>query len=114
MSAILGMLEPTYGKNLPKRDGWGHEMRYSSDGESYELRSLGAFGVAGPAYSGAVRDYADDLVMRNGALMSWPDGKCTGTGTVPPGGPTGATGPTELPPPTNVPGIIDLRHEKRR
>ena len=44
MEAMTSRLVPTYAKTLPRTDGWGHALRYWSDGKSYRIVSPGKDG----------------------------------------------------------------------
>ena len=114
LAAVIAALEPTFAKDLPRVDGWGRELEYVSDGKTWEIASLGAFGERGPEGTGPVRGFADDLVVSNLGYVSWPEQPCGGVDaaeiqelrTEPP--PDGE--PDKLPVPD---GVIDKRNEKR-
>lgn len=77
-------------------DAWGRPLRYSSSGPSWTLVSLGADGAEGPYSEGPSRDFADDLVVKDGAPVAWPESPC-------------APGPR---PPPLPPGVKDLRERR--
>lgn len=73
MAQLRAFVEPTYIRELPQVDGWGHPFEYSSLGESYVLRSRGSDG----AWSGEVgktSNFAADLVFEDGTYTTWPEG----------------------------------------
>lgn len=84
-SRISELLVPTYLKEVPERDGWGHELQYflsTTDitGDSFALvRSPGANGtfegdeyVAGKFPPDA---FEQDLVWADGIFMRWPEAR---------------------------------------
>ena len=102
---LIAELVPTHASSLPRVDGWGRELEYVSDGTTWEIASLGAFGERG---------HADDLVIASSGILSWPESPCGALDLEqvrelrePPS----SGEPEMLPAP---PGVIDKRGEKRR
>lgn len=56
-----------------KKDPWGHPYAYSTTGETYALRSLGADGAVSPGITFATRDAFElDIVMKDGQFVNQP------------------------------------------
>jgi hypothetical protein len=108
-------IDQVLGGSVPRIDGWGRELEYVSDGKTYEIASRGAFGELGPVSTGAVRAFADDIVIANGVVVSWPESPCVSAeeaaAQADAKAAVEATKPKELPVP---PGAIDKRHQRRR
>ncbi|HLJ73028.1 MAG TPA: hypothetical protein VKU62_00485, partial [Thermoanaerobaculia bacterium] len=67
------------GANLPSEDGWSHRFALRSQANSYILMSYGSCGVPDVAspekYSGGpTTAFDDDIVMRNGEFIRFPEG----------------------------------------
>jgi Type II secretion system (T2SS), protein G len=72
---LAALVTPTYITSLPREDAWREPLRYRSDGQAYEIRSLGADRKADTTPpAGAVASYAADLVWSNGRFSQWPAG----------------------------------------
>lgn len=110
---VIAELVPTHASSLPRVDGWGRELEYVSDGTTWDIASLGAFGERGPLGTGPVRGHADDLVIASSGILSWPESPCGALDLEqvqelrePP-----SSGEPERSP--APPGVIDKRGEKR-
>jgi hypothetical protein len=56
-------------------DGWRRTFLYQSDGDDYTLVSYGMNGIADqPWTQGPIHYFDDDLVVRGGSFMQWPEG----------------------------------------
>jgi hypothetical protein len=56
-------------------DGWRRTFLYQSDGDDYTLVSYGMNGTADqPWTQGPIHYFDDDLVVRGGSFMQWPEG----------------------------------------
>ena len=76
-------LEPTYIRQLPRRDGWGTEFQFTTadDDEAghaatYVIRSFGSDGEPDRILnvaSGATTNFADDLIYSNGSFVRYPE-----------------------------------------
>jgi hypothetical protein len=56
-------------------DGWRRPFMYISDGRNYTLISYALDGVASLPYTiGPIHLLEDDIVMRNGIFVQWPEG----------------------------------------
>lgn len=65
VSELAPLLQPTFILKLPTVDAWNHRLIYSSDGSSWEVRSLGRDGLEDPVHGQApVLD--QDLIRRKG------------------------------------------------
>lgn len=108
-------VDQVLGGSVPRVDGWGRELEYVSDGRTYEIASRGAFGERGPASSGPVRAFADDIVIVNGTVVSWPESPCASDDVAAAEAAAKAAAEAarqkELPAPA---GAIDKRHQRRR
>ncbi|HUP59268.1 MAG TPA: type II secretion system protein GspG [Thermoanaerobaculia bacterium] len=79
----LESLVPVYIKQLPKKDGWSHDLRYecwpSGQCESY---ALGSAGKDGQFERGTLQEYTQgattkfdcDIVYSNGSFVQYPEG----------------------------------------
>lgn len=115
LDEVIAQLVPTHARALPRVDGWGHELEYVSDGKTWELSSLGAFGEIGPTSRGPVRGHADDLVVSDEGVLAWPESPCGSldeTQVQELRAPEPATAEPALPPAPA--GAVDKRNEPRR
>lgn len=79
---LASMLVPTYIKQLPVNDGWGHPFGVSigsvrKDGEEtvdYTIWSLGKDGKRDSKWGGAAHEFENDLVYSNGTFLQYPEG----------------------------------------
>lgn len=69
-------LVPTYIRAMPLRDAWNDERLFTTDGTTYEIRSLGKDGRIDHG-TGATTSFDCDVVFANGAFVEWPDGIST-------------------------------------
>ena len=76
-------LEPTYIRKLPRADGWGIGLQfttgdYESTGQAqtYMIRSLGSDGRSDRIanLSGPTKNLEDDIVYSNGSFIRFPEG----------------------------------------
>jgi len=63
----------------PRKDAWGNDLRYKSDGTNYWIVSAGKdghFEEDDPSSyaSGPTTNFDADIVMQNGELRRWPEG----------------------------------------
>ena len=78
------MLSPTYMKNVPRKDGWGHDYQFAvtrssspNDSGRYAIRSPGRDGrFEGTIYkkNNAVQSFDADVVFANGSFVQWHEG----------------------------------------
>jgi type II secretion system protein G len=82
-SDLTTLLSPTYMRNIPQFDGWGHPLQFAIDqpvgGKSaaeYAIRSPGRDGVySGNTYVGGPTTSFDcDIVYSGGSFIVWPEG----------------------------------------
>ncbi len=75
---LAKVLAPTYLRELPRLDGWEHEVEFyvGSGGLEYVIRSLGKNGTAeSNAYeAGGTTNFDCDIVYANGAFVAYPGG----------------------------------------
>ena len=81
---ITTLLSPTYMRNIPSTDGWGHPLQFAADqpfgatqsASEYAIRSPGRDGVvSGNSYTGGPMTSFDcDIVYSGGAFVVWPEG----------------------------------------
>lgn len=79
----LKVLDPDYLVRPPTADGWGRPFRYeapAADGlaATYTLSSLGKDGISQGVVREVTRYFDCDLVVSNGAALSFPEGLCGG------------------------------------
>jgi len=70
-------LVPTYIRQLPEVDGWGHPLQFRATDDSYAIRSLGRDGrpEAVTTYqAGVATTFDEDLVYANGVFVRRPEG----------------------------------------
>ncbi len=67
------VLKPTYIRVLPQRDAWNRELRLTSTGAGYEIRSLGRDGLPDHV-TGATTNFECDIVYANGRFVEYPEG----------------------------------------
>jgi type II secretion system protein G len=87
MQAARDLLQPTYIKAVPDRDGWGNEYLIGFDvdasgrANAYSIGSGGRDNVfAGGAYARGVTTHFDcDIVFSNGSFVVYPEGVHAGT-----------------------------------
>ena len=80
MSAgTIALLQPTYIKKIPTRDGWATNVNYEGSAQEYTLISYGKNQVTGGAVAtcaaGSTTDFRDDICFSNGSFISWPEGQ---------------------------------------
>jgi len=74
------LLSPTYIRELPSVDGWGHTLLVWSDGENYRIVSPGKDGELERDWSGdstiggPTSHFTSDIVFENGSFRAWPKG----------------------------------------
>jgi type II secretion system protein G len=80
---VQGVLEPTYIKHVPMRDGWNNDMAFFTDvdftgsraAEKYAIVSGGHDGVISSGiFTGPFSNYDCDIVYSQGSFLSYPDG----------------------------------------
>lgn len=73
---LASMLSPTYLRDVPRRDGWGHPFEFRADNDEYYIRSAGMDGVfeAPPYQTTHTKFYECDIVYGNGIFLVVPDG----------------------------------------
>jgi len=75
---LASMLQPSYVKVLPKKDGWDrpfHVALWTVDGgASYRIWSLGRDGKRDAAWGGATTNFDRDIVYEQGAFTQFPEG----------------------------------------
>lgn len=76
VSAISGVLEPTYITHMPLKDGWNTSFDYVSPSpyQSYTVRSYGKDAAAEALYYGKTTGFCNDIVFSNGQFIEWPEG----------------------------------------
>jgi general secretion pathway protein G len=67
------VLEPTFIRDVPGQDGWGHDMRYEGDGTEYSVYSYGKDGKSS-TQSGKTTDFDCDILYQVGGFVAWPEG----------------------------------------
>jgi type II secretion system protein G len=83
-AADLGpILVPTYMKEMPKTDGWGHDYAFFSDrpvgdhtpGKTYAIISGGHDGeISEQVFKGGFTNYDCDIIYAQGVFLSYPQG----------------------------------------
>ena len=78
------LLAPTYMRNIPSTDAWGHPLEFAADhpagstqaASEYVIRSPGRDGIfSGTAYTaGPTTSFDCDIVYSGGAFVVWPEG----------------------------------------
>jgi hypothetical protein len=83
ISTLATALEPTYSKNIPKRDGWGRPFTCYIDADwgatspatRYVIISPGSDGVFSSAVaSGPFHNFDCDIIYSNGQFITYPEG----------------------------------------
>jgi len=81
--SLSAMISPTYMRNIPQFDAWGHPLQFATDeplggkpANEYVIRSPGRDGVfSGNKYTGGPTTSFDcDIVYSGGAFVAWPEG----------------------------------------
>jgi general secretion pathway protein G len=77
ITALQGIVTPTYLKTLPLTDGWSSWFTYSvtPDGQDYALRSNGSDGLpeSTPSF-GPTTLFNADIILCDGQFVQYPDG----------------------------------------
>jgi type II secretion system protein G len=82
-SEMTTLLAPTYMRNIPSIDGWGHALQFTLDqpvggnaASLYAIRSPGRDGTySGNTYAaGPTTSFDCDIVYSGGAFIVWPEG----------------------------------------
>ena len=80
---LTTLLAPTYMRNIPSADGWGHPLQFTLDqaigsraAADYAIRSPGRDGVfSGDTYTnGPTTSFDCDIVYSGGTFIVWPEG----------------------------------------
>lgn len=80
---LTTLLSPTYMRNIPSSDGWGHALEFATDqpiggraGSEYAIRSAGRDGLfSGNTYTaGPTTAFDCDIVYSGGSFVVWPEG----------------------------------------
>lgn len=80
---LTTLLQPTYMRNIPRIDGWGHPLEFAMDqpiggtpAAEYALRSAGRDAAfSGTTYAGGPTTSFDcDIVYSMGSFIAWPEG----------------------------------------
>ena len=75
---MVGTLEPTYVKTVPREDGWRTNFYASSQSRFYTLASAARDKILSGAltsYSAGITSDMDcDIVYSNGRFVRWPEG----------------------------------------
>lgn len=83
---LTTLLSPTYMRNIPSIDGWGHALQFAADqpvggraAAEYAIRSPGRDGVfSGNTYTaGPTASFDCDIVYSVGSFIVWPEGTQT-------------------------------------
>jgi len=75
LALIASFLEPTYVRELPRADGWDNDILYEAfESQRYRLVSLGKDGRESGPEEGPISLFSDDLIMREGDFLTWPEG----------------------------------------
>ncbi|HYI12682.1 MAG TPA: type II secretion system protein GspG [Thermoanaerobaculia bacterium] len=80
---LQGALVPEYTNNLPRLDGWAHELRYEQQGERYAIGSAGKDGTFDRSSlleytNGTTENHDCDIVFANGTFVQYPQGMAVG------------------------------------
>ncbi|MFZ2492375.1 MAG: prepilin-type N-terminal cleavage/methylation domain-containing protein [Thermoanaerobaculia bacterium] len=73
---LSGILQPTYIKALPAKDGWENKFEFGVDsiGQEYGIKSYGKNGSEDTLTEGATTDFDCDIVYSNGSFVMYPEG----------------------------------------
>jgi type II secretion system protein G len=75
VGALAGMLQPTYIKQLPQKDGWNTLFDVYANANEYAIISYGKNGVAEGSFPGGATTAFDcDIVFQNGSFTQYPEG----------------------------------------
>ena len=81
---LMRLLEPTYGKEIVRVDGWGTQFIYQSTKSEYTITSFGADrlpdSVSSPGTihpNGGTRHFNADIIFSTGSFTQFPDGTRT-------------------------------------
>ena len=84
LDALIRLLEPTYGKELVRVDGWGTPLTFQSTKGEYTITALGADRlpdtVSSPgkvAPNGGTTSFNADVLFCTGSFVQFPDGTMT-------------------------------------
>lgn len=91
VDSLRAILEPTYMRSFPQRDGWGNPWGFASDqaignstkATNYAILSGGrdgqVVGAGGTLSEGPTTNFDCDMVYSGGSFVAYPDGVQTGT-----------------------------------
>ena len=83
LAILARQLEPTYAKQVPRADGWGHPLSVVSTPTEYTITSMGKDGVPDSvaphdvAPHGGTTDFNADIIFSTGSFVQFPDGTRT-------------------------------------
>ena len=75
-SSVQDVLQPTYIKTLPLKDGWNSFFSYqvSTSAQDYGILSAGKNGSIDGCTGGATTDFNSDIIFSDGQFIQWPEG----------------------------------------
>ena len=82
VSGLTAIIQPTYIKQLPQKDGWNNVWAFAADqglssstaAQVYQITSYGKDGKAGGTVTGPTTGFDCDIVYSNGAFVAYPEG----------------------------------------
>jgi type II secretion system protein G len=76
-SAVQAVLQPTYIRTIPLKDGWNSYFLYgtgSSNNQDYVIMTTGKDGVAQTFKGGPTTDFNEDIIFADGQFVQFPEG----------------------------------------
>jgi type II secretion system protein G len=76
INGLATMLQPTYIKQLPQKDGWNTPYAVYADANEYAIVSYGKNGTEESATypGGPTTSFDNDIVFQNGSFTQYPEG----------------------------------------
>lgn len=75
IGTLADMLQPTYIKVIPQKDGWGTVYDTKANQNEYQIRSYGKNGTIDTSVTfGPTTKFDDDIIFQNGTFVRYPEG----------------------------------------
>ena len=77
IAGARAVLEPSYVRHLPLRDGWNNDLLAASATAGYTVASQGKDGAGGTSACSTTptcENFTDSIVFINGQFVQWPEG----------------------------------------
>lgn len=74
ISGMKDILQPTYIKQVPLKDGWSNDFLTGSNATQYAIESTGKDGVDGADPTNVTTKFNCDIIFADGSFVVYPEG----------------------------------------